>query len=605
MRRRSTRATDRGRHLVATRRTLALVIAVALLAAGCVSDGSDAPLDSSATTAGAPAQSSTTLLAEPSTETTTTTQVPPPDTRPTPLVVRRIVVTGPEEIVFDWTTDRCENEHIPDIAPRAFRDADGMVQLNIGHYVNYRMTGPDLDTLTSDCTAPVLSSDFDPDPDQFNDSEWIGAVYTEDGETVYAVVHNEYRGVTHQSARPGQCPSNDNLACLDTSFTMAISTDGGDTFSDIATPPNHLIATMPYVFDDEGVPSGIRQPSNIVRGPDDYFYLFGNVSDYPTTAGAFEPQWVCAMRTDDLSDPASWRYWDGEAFAGQFVNPYLGSSATGADAPKCAPVSLPELSASVNEGLVYNEALSKFVMVGISVQPDAGAPTWGVYYSLSDDLIHWSPRELLIEIASGEAVVDSANDLLHAYPSIIDTDSTSMSFETTDDKAYLYVSRFNFGGNSLDRDLVRFPIAVRDVVYGGPEWTFDSDGDTEGWATESGIGSLDVASGTMTLTTLDDDPSTMSGPVTVPASFDTMVISMRLPEGSDTIGQVFFLTDNAPNWSEANSVVFDVIADGEFHEYALDLSGLPGWSGIVKRLRLDPVAAAGLTVDIDYITFPG
>jgi len=280
-----------------------LVIVVALVATACVHSGTDAGIDSTTTVAEAVSAATTTSSPEDDTERTPTTQALAPDAGPTALVVRRLVVMGPEEIVFDWTTDQCEDEHIPDIAPRAFRDADGMVQLNIGHYVNYRMTGPDLDTLVSDCTAPVLTSDFEPDPAQFNDSEWIGAFYTDDGETVYAVVHNEYRGVTHQSARPGQCPSNDNLTCLDTSFTMAISTDGGDTFRDIATPPNHLVATMPYIFDDEGVPSGIRQPSNIVRGPDDYFYLFGNVSDYPATAGEFEPQWVCAMRTVDLADP--------------------------------------------------------------------------------------------------------------------------------------------------------------------------------------------------------------------------------------------------------------------------------------------------------------
>lgn len=180
-----------------------------------------------------------------------------------------------------------------------------------------------------------------------------------------------------------------------------------------------------------------------------------------------------------------------------------------------------------------------------------------------------------------------------------------MSFETTDDEAYLYISRFNFGGNSLDRDLVRFPIAVREISYGGPEWTFDVDGDTEGWNVESGIDSLRVESGTMTLTTLDNDPSMVSSQLTVPASFDTIVISMRVPEGSNTTGQMFFLTDTDPDWSEANSVVFDVVSDGMFHEYVLEMSAASGWNGIVTRLRFDPVETAGATLNIDHITFPG
>ena len=163
-------------------------------------------------------------------------------------------------------------------------------------------------------SAPVLVSDWDPDPAQFNDSEWIGGVYTFDGETIYAALHNEYRGDTHGADRPGQCPSGERLTCLDTSLTMAISTDGGATYRDILPAPNHLIATLPYTFDDEGVPSGLRQPSNIILGPDDLFYVSSNISDYPS-----EEQWVCAVRTGDLSDPASWRFWDGSSFSGQFV----------------------------------------------------------------------------------------------------------------------------------------------------------------------------------------------------------------------------------------------------------------------------------------------
>jgi len=159
-------------------------------------------------------------------------------------------VSGPAEIVFDWTNDRCEDENIPDIAARAFRDAEGRVQLWIGHYYNYRMIGPDLNNVKPDCTASIMRSDFDPDPSKFNDSEWLAAPYTEDGTTIYGIVHNEYRGDTHSAARPGQCPSGDRLTCLDTSVTEVISTDGGDSFHDILEPPNHMVATMPYSFND-------------------------------------------------------------------------------------------------------------------------------------------------------------------------------------------------------------------------------------------------------------------------------------------------------------------------------------------------------------------
>jgi hypothetical protein len=44
------------------------------------------------------------------------------------LVPEREVI-GPEETVFHWSEDVYEPENIPDIARRAFRDADGRVQL--------------------------------------------------------------------------------------------------------------------------------------------------------------------------------------------------------------------------------------------------------------------------------------------------------------------------------------------------------------------------------------------------------------------------------------------------------------------------------------------
>jgi hypothetical protein len=192
----------------------AALLVVALVAAAC---GSSSPSEDSGA---GPAPTSTTSDAPTSTNITDT----------------RISVVGPEEMVFDWTTDRCEDEHIPDISARAIRNADGLVQLYVTHYVTYRMTGTDLNTVTSDCATRAMASAFDPDPSQYNEAGWIAAPYTDDGETVYAVVHNEYRGFVFEAAE--QCPLGDYLSCIDVNLTMSISTDGGATFDHIAAPPN-------------------------------------------------------------------------------------------------------------------------------------------------------------------------------------------------------------------------------------------------------------------------------------------------------------------------------------------------------------------------------
>ena len=513
-----------------------------------------------------------------------------------------VEVSRPEEVVFDWTNDRCEDENIPDIAARAFRDAGGIVQLWIGHYVDYRMIGPDLNNVKPDCAAPIMRSDFDPDPSKFNDSEWLAAPYTEDGNTIYGIVHNEYRGDTHNSARPGQCPSGDRLTCLDTSVTMMISTDGGDSFHDILEPPNHMVATLPYTFNDQGVPSGLRQPSNIIRGQDGYLYVYTNISDYPADLADFPPQWVCAMRTDDLSDPSSWRFWDGEGFSGRFVNPYV--ETVGPDTPKCAPLEKEDLSGSLNESVTYNTALGRYIMIGYSYHPISTYPTWGYYYSLSDDLVHWTRRELLLELPGENAVRNSATDKFYAYPSLIDPDSPSMNFDTSDGDAYLYLTRFN-NGVTLDRDLIRFPVQITPPVYPVPSsWRFNTDGRTEGWHAENQLTSFAALDGSLSMKTTGDDPYLVSAPITVPADeYNRLGIRMKISDGGLTGGQLFFVTDADSDWNEAKSLYFNVHSDGEYHDYELDLSAVEGWAGVITQLRLDPVESQNRTIDIDIIAF--
>lgn len=503
-------------------------------------------------------------------------------------------VIGPEEVVFEWADDQCEPEHIPDIAARAIRDANDRVQLTIGHYVNYRMIGLSLDELTVDCT-PLLVSDFDADPAQFNDSAWLGGLHTTDGETIYAIVHNEYRGDTHDAARPGQCPSSDRFTCLDTSHTLYVSRDGGDSYEPIRPPPGHLVASLPYVFDDEGLPTGLRQPSNLVDGRDGFVYLFSNVSDYPN-----QDQWVCAMRTDDLEDPASWRYWTGTDFTGRFVNPYL-VEADGTE--KCAPLALPELDVTLQESVVYDEVLGRFVMIGSSQEPGTGE-RWGVYFSTSEDLIEWTPRQLVLELPSYPSVTDPEVDFFYAYASLIDPDSPSRNFDTSDGTAYVYITRFNAGTSSLDRDLVRWPVQTRLVEIERPDWDFETDGDTEGWTALNHATGFTARGGSLIMESTADD--LYFGTATnIPAQFDRITIRMRVSGGTPAdIGQLFFGTDSRPDYTEETSVIFAIDTDGEVSDYTLNLSDNEFWTGTITSLRLDPGTQAGQVVEIERIWFP-
>lgn len=384
-------------------------------------------------------------------ESTTSTSATPTSTTVTPstipqTVTATIAIDGTEEVVFDWSEDRCETDDIPDLPARAFRDADGLVNLISTHHTNRRMIGPDLDNITRDCT-PIFVSAHDPDAAQHTDNEWIASVYTEDGTTVYALVHDEYHGWEH-----GVCTSSDFFKCWYNTITLLVSHDGGRTFEYPIDPPGHLVASLPDQYTQDSAPVGLFSPSNIVRGPEDHYYALAKVG-----ANLTGRQTVCLMRTPDLADPSGWRFWDGDSFDGVFIDPYVSSPPNPAD-HRCPALALDQVGAQMIESLTWNTYLEQWVLVGISADTIDGREIWGFYYSFSRDLVHWSRRELLIEIPLPWTVDAPGSDVSYLYPSLLDPSSDSLSFETTGETAYLYFTRNNEGHGSLDRDLLRIPV---------------------------------------------------------------------------------------------------------------------------------------------------
>jgi hypothetical protein len=354
-------------------------------------------------------------------------------------------ITGEEEVVFDWTSDRCAQFHIPDLPTRAFRNAEGQAVMIISHTDARRAVGPDLNTLAFPCEV-INESGGEADPAQFDDQEWIAAPYTLDGATIYALVHNEYQGHIHA----GQCPTGEYFDCWYNSLTLAVSTDGGQTFADAAAPPGHLVAALPLPYEAGNLPYGVFSPGNIVRHSDGYFYSFVQ------TKSKLGAQWACLMRTDDLADPRAWRFWDGAAFEGVFVNPYA-DEFSGAAAHTCDPIAQDDIGGTMVESLTFNTYLNRYVLVGLSADHLDGREVWGAYYSFSFDLIHWTRRKLLVEMPL-PWTVEQHTITNYLYPTLLDPASPSLSFETSGKTAYLYYTRHNFGQGSLDRDLLRVPV---------------------------------------------------------------------------------------------------------------------------------------------------
>ncbi len=351
------------------------------------------------------------------------------------------VSLGPEEIVFDWTTQKCVNDDIPDTPARAFRDVNGNIQLISTHFTNRRFIGSSLDTVAHACPV-LLSSSLDSNPSQYDDHEWLASIYTLDGQTIYGLVHNEYQGYLYNT-----CPS--YASCWYNAITSAVSTNAGASYTQ-ATAPNHLVASVPYQYvNNVGFPYGYFAPSNIIY-KDGYYYAFMQIEQYQS-----QPWGVCLMRTQTLSNPSSWMFWDGSGFTNTPINPYT-TPVTNVASHLCQPVSQQNLNKIIGS-VTYNNYLGKYIMVGVHQTSNAVADS-GFFYSLSDDLINWGPPQLLMTaiLPWMPESQGAGGGQYQLYPVLLE-ETSSRNFEVTGQMPYLYYAKKNPNSvePSLDRDLVR------------------------------------------------------------------------------------------------------------------------------------------------------
>lgn len=351
-------------------------------------------------------------------------------------------VVGPAEMVYNKSAEGCDEGDIPDIPARAFRDDKGRVQLIASNSVNRRMIGPDLNQVKHDCHV-IMHSRQNRDSSKYEDQEWLHSFYTENGRQIFALIHNEYQGHTHE----GQCRSKTYENCWFNSVTWAVSNDSGDSYTH-PPGPQHLVATIPYRYEpDIGHPVGIFNPSNIVK-KNGYYYVIVNGAAYKDI-----PDGAGLLRTNNLTDPKSWRAWDGKGFHVRFSNPYLETNASTAT-HYYSPLDL-EIWVS---SLTYNTHLNRYLALGSGTFNHIS----GIYYSLSEDLIHWTKPKLLKQGVLFQVWKKGNPDPIE-YPSALDPNSLSRSFETTGKRFYIYFERFNWNRYPNDDqkvDLMRFPVEI-------------------------------------------------------------------------------------------------------------------------------------------------
>lgn len=329
-----------------------------------------------------------------------------------------LTLVGKPEIVFDSARDGCESIDMPDINPRAFRDANGDVVFFGLHLVNRAMRGKDLSHLAIDCHV-VLGSGFDPDPAHYNDRNYITAMWTANGHDVAALVHHEYHADDH-----GRCEVQTSLGCWYNTVLAYRSTNGGKDFVKAAPL---VVASAPFGQDvGQGRHRGFFNPSNIFSdGTYEYFFA-------ATTGWDGQDAGACLFRSAHPENSGSWRAYDGRDFTIRYSDPYkLGATLV----KPCAaiPPFLFPVGAVVR---LRNRGL--WIAVFQAAKNEGAFPVDGFYYATATDLMHWGAPRLLYAGMTLFADLCSAGSAVIAYPSVLDNDAQGRNFDNVGDDAYLY-----------------------------------------------------------------------------------------------------------------------------------------------------------------------
>lgn len=351
---------------------------------------------------------------------------------------------APEETVFDWSKERCQEWHVPDAPLRAFRNDRGEVVAFASHYRNRALIGPSLDRIRTVCSISFEAKNS-ADPSQFSDKSWIAATWTANGRDVYALMHDEY----HADKHPGACRFRDAMSCWYNVVTAVGSADGGRSFK--AGDPPAVVAAPAFRQDvGQGRHRGFFNPSNIVEKDGAWYALIA------TTGGDGQKRGTCLYRTDDIGDAKAWRAFDGQAFSLRAIDPYREDTA---QAKPCQPLKLlPTTVGSVTR----HEASGQWLAI-FHLGPDDGQGIAGgrVAYSWSKDLIEWSPLQTLLTHPTIWSK-DCTDRERYAYGAVADPASPSRNFETTGDEPYLFMTKVHVTGCKMgpQRDLVRIKVRI-------------------------------------------------------------------------------------------------------------------------------------------------
>ena len=273
------------------------------------------------------------------------------------------------------TYHKCHIIDVPDIPARAFVDKNEQTHMIEGSTNFHIMLGSSVLNQTRSCNIS-WNETGNPNPAMFAGDEFLDSVIAFDNGTVFVLMHTEYPGNVYHNCSGPAYPH-----CWTVSIGAGISHDWGLTWQHLAPPPHHLIAAVPYKYNQTQLASGWGDPSNIVQSPHDGYFYFAM---WNRNQVGLQAPGLCMVRSATLMDPSSWRGWDGSSFTVPFVSPY--TLPPGSEAQHICQVldNMPgRPGACVAGGLAWSAYLELFVMT-----LDCADGTFVM--TTSEDLVHWT-----------------------------------------------------------------------------------------------------------------------------------------------------------------------------------------------------------------------
>jgi hypothetical protein len=402
-----------------------------------------------------------------------------PSPPPTPGI-SGIHIVGQPVLVFDHLADKREPSHLPDLPATAWKEADGTVNVTVPHFENYRMRGPDLESVVSDPNKIFgsTSSASDIVESHYDYHHWLAAPYTFDGRTIYALAHTEWYACLLANDCGFATPTSYStgsywLNSWANTVTSMVSGDGGTSWAMNGLDQAHVVSNESFtwtgsdalaqrIYRDATNHSGMMTPTRLVQEGSYYYTIgflnhrnFSAVDPITHMAPIDKYDWVL-MRTTDPREPSGWEGW---VSGGQFVplsthgfsafSPRSGGSALNAGEPQIIFDSNAGLYVAIfviwgNPGAVY-----------YTTTPSLAEPVWSDAVAIGGSAaLQTNPRS---------PAACSVGFVVNDYVSIIDRHSDGFNFELTDgDPSLFYV--FNpantCGGDNLARDVYRVKLSV-------------------------------------------------------------------------------------------------------------------------------------------------